>query len=45
MKENGRTRDDEVRQSIRIMSHSNVETDRQSEVSILELQLFAVKLE
>jgi hypothetical protein len=34
-----------VRQNIRISSHSNVETDRQSEVSILELQLFAVKLE
>jgi hypothetical protein len=45
MKENGRTRDDGVRQNIRIRSHSNVETGRQSEVSILELQLFAVKLE
>lgn len=42
---NGRTRDDGVRQNIRIRSHSNVEMDRQSEVSILELKLFAVKRE
>jgi len=40
-----RTRDNGVRQNIRIRSHSSVETDRQSEVSILELKLFALELE
>jgi hypothetical protein len=45
MEENGRTLDDGVHENIRIMSHSNVVTDRQSEVSILELKLFAVELE
>jgi len=45
MNENGKTRDDGLRQNIRIRSHSSVETDRESEVTILELHLFAVKLE
>jgi hypothetical protein len=44
-KKGGRTRDDGVRQNIRIRSQSSVETDRELEGSVLELKLFALELE